>query len=265
MVHYDLNIFFVRSSTRWGWRWESITNGWTRQSIIREYLRMLPPLVHGYSGLWMKTLKALTALKIPSTSVNCGIVGQTFTATSLISTTPNLKIVVCFDIARLWHCQLNSHDDQHRNDWQLCLFGMRSKIPRANSYASPTFYCTHPWYSRPFLVTISTVSVMANFIELSSHITGYHVYQAEWVPTVGKILLEEREPDNVEDHHAVCVRKDGRLVGHLERGDSGRFAQLKNSPQIPPKKPRPPILKSSGNPDIDPSNAPSSGTVPFWS
>ena len=67
---------------------------------------------------------------------------------------------------------------------------------------------------------------MANFIELSSHITGYHEYQAEWVPTVGEILLGEREPDNFEDHHAVCVRKDGRVVGHLERGVSGRFAQL---------------------------------------
>ena len=41
---------------------------------------------------------------------------------------------------------------------------------------------------------------MANFIELSSHLTGYHVYQAVWVPTVGEILLGEREPDNFEDH-----------------------------------------------------------------
>ena len=67
---------------------------------------------------------------------------------------------------------------------------------------------------------------MANFIELSSHITGYHGYQAGWVPTVGEILLEEREPDNFEDHYAVCVRKEGRVVRHLERGVSGRFAQL---------------------------------------
>lgn len=67
---------------------------------------------------------------------------------------------------------------------------------------------------------------MENFIELQSHITGYHIYQEEWVPTVGESLRAEREPDNVEDLHAVCVRKNGRIVGHLERGVSGRFAQL---------------------------------------
>ena len=39
-------------------------------------------------------------------------------------------------------------------------------------------------------------------------------------------MLGERGPDNFEDPHAVCVRKDGRVVGHLERGVSGRFAQL---------------------------------------
>ena len=46
------------------------------------------------------------------------------------------------------------------------------------------------------------------------------------MPTVGEISLGDREPDNFEDHHAVCVRKDGRVVEHLERGVSGRFAQL---------------------------------------
>ena len=46
--------------------------------------------------------------------------------------------------------------------------------------------------------------------------------------TVGEILLGEREPDNFEDYHAVCVRKDRRVVGHLERGVSGRFTQPVN-------------------------------------
>ena len=33
------------------------------------------------------------------------------------------------------------------------------------------------------------------------------------------------EPTNEQDCHAVCVRKDGCLVGHLEKGTSGKFAQ----------------------------------------
>ena len=65
---------------------------------------------------------------------------------------------------------------------------------------------------------------MANYVELNSHITGYHVYQTEWVPTIGETLRGEREPDNIEDKHAVCVRRNGRIVGHLEKGASGRFA-----------------------------------------
>ena len=51
-------------------------------------------------------------------------------------------------------------------------------------------------------------------------------FQVKRVPTVGEILLGDREPDNFEDHHAVCVSEDGRVVGRLERGVSGKFAQL---------------------------------------
>ena len=49
-------------------------------------------------------------------------------------------------------------------------------------------------------------------------------FQVKRVPTVGEISLGDREPDNFEDHHAVCVREDGRVVGRLETGASGKFS-----------------------------------------
>ena len=34
-----------------------------------------------------------------------------------------------------------------------------------------------------------------------------------------------REPGNPTDKYAVCVLKDGKVVGHLRKGSSGRFAK----------------------------------------
>ena len=66
---------------------------------------------------------------------------------------------------------------------------------------------------------------MAIFIEINSHITGYHVYKNMWVPVLGETLRAMMEPNNIEDDYAVCVKKNELVVGHLERGHSGRFAQ----------------------------------------
>ena len=67
---------------------------------------------------------------------------------------------------------------------------------------------------------------MANHIEVESFVTGYHIYRTGWVPTIGENLRAEREPDNDEDKYAVCVKNGSeRIVGHLQRGASGRFAR----------------------------------------
>ena len=84
-------------------------------------------------------------------------------------------------------------------------------------------------------------SAMANYVEVNSHITGYHVYKDIWVQVLGETLPAAMEPTNYDDDHAVCVKKDSAIylfhvfrqtlrfnvtiVGHLERGESGRFAQ----------------------------------------
>ena len=51
--------------------------------------------------------------------------------------------------------------------------------------------------------------------ELSSFIRGYHVYMEVWTPFIGEELLLRREPDNIKDGSAVCVLKDGEVVGHI--------------------------------------------------
>ena len=42
---------------------------------------------------------------------------------------------------------------------------------------------------------------------------------------LGEILQVRREPENIVDKFAVCVEKDDRVVGHLKKGDSGKFAK----------------------------------------
>ena len=60
----------------------------------------------------------------------------------------------------------------------------------------------------------------------NSHIAGYHVYKTAWTPVIGEELVGEMEPLNPEDRYAVCVKKNGSIVGHLEKGISERFSQI---------------------------------------
>lgn len=61
--------------------------------------------------------------------------------------------------------------------------------------------------------------------ENDSHVKGYHAYLDEWKPCRGEVLRGIPEPSNVVDKYVVCVLKGGKVVGHLKRGKSGRFAK----------------------------------------
>ena len=68
------------------------------------------------------------------------------------------------------------------------------------------------------------VIVTRNF-EMVSYVKGYHVYKTLWNPLIGEFLSREREPDNLIDKYAVCVKKENKIVGHLPLGKSGKFAK----------------------------------------
>ena len=61
--------------------------------------------------------------------------------------------------------------------------------------------------------------------EIDSHVKGYHAYLDDWKPCCGEVLQAIPEPNNAVDKYAVCVLKDGEVVGHLKRGKRGRFAK----------------------------------------
>ena len=69
----------------------------------------------------------------------------------------------------------------------------------------------------------SEIPVILNTtLELETYIKRHHVYRKVWTPEVGKKLNVLMEPDNRD---AVCVDKDQTVVGHLKKGDSGKFAK----------------------------------------
>ena len=61
--------------------------------------------------------------------------------------------------------------------------------------------------------------------EIDSHVKGYHAYLDDWKPCWGEVLQAIPEPNNAVDKYAVCVLKDGEVVGHLKSGKLGRFAK----------------------------------------
>ena len=50
-----------------------------------------------------------------------------------------------------------------------------------------------------------------------SAVRGYHIYQDIWEANYGELLSCTRETGNVFDPFAVCVQKDGDIVGHVPR------------------------------------------------
>ena len=62
-------------------------------------------------------------------------------------------------------------------------------------------------------------------LELETYIKGHHVYKEVWTQEVGEKLNVLMEPDNRVDKFAVCVEKNQTVVGHLKKGDSGKFAK----------------------------------------
>ena len=63
--------------------------------------------------------------------------------------------------------------------------------------------------------------ILNTTLELETYIKRHHVYRKVWTPEVGKKLSVLMEPGNRD---AVCVDKDQTVVGHLKKGDSGKFA-----------------------------------------
>ena len=62
-------------------------------------------------------------------------------------------------------------------------------------------------------------------IEIESFVMGYHAYRFDWKPRVGTVLEAIPEPTNPIDKYAVCMLLGDKVVGHLKRGKSGRFAK----------------------------------------
>ena len=61
--------------------------------------------------------------------------------------------------------------------------------------------------------------------EVSSFVMGYHEYRKTWAPFLGEVLQCRMEPDNAVDKYAVAVMNKDRVVGHLMKGKSGKFAK----------------------------------------
>ena len=67
--------------------------------------------------------------------------------------------------------------------------------------------------------------VVATSTDLASIITGYHVCKSVWTPTLQEQVYGEIEPHNPVYKYAVEVKKDEKVVGHLQLGENEKFAK----------------------------------------
>ena len=47
----------------------------------------------------------------------------------------------------------------------------------------------------------------------------------DWTPTLGENVSIRPEPENEIDEYAVAVTTDARVIGHLKKGKTGRYAK----------------------------------------
>ena len=56
---------------------------------------------------------------------------------------------------------------------------------------------------------------------MESVVRGHHVYKEIWTPELGEVLTVCKEPDNIHDRHAVCVK----VAAHALRSVLRKFTQ----------------------------------------
>ena len=67
--------------------------------------------------------------------------------------------------------------------------------------------------------------VVVTSTNIVSNIKGYHVYESVWTPALQEQVYGEIEPHNPVDKYAVAVKKDEKVVGHLQLVENGKFAK----------------------------------------
>ena len=61
--------------------------------------------------------------------------------------------------------------------------------------------------------------------EVSSFVMGYHEYRKTGAPFWGELLQCRMEQDNAVNKYTVAVMKKDRVLGHLMKGRSRKFAK----------------------------------------
>ena len=58
-------------------------------------------------------------------------------------------------------------------------------------------------------------SEVLQVFHINSYIRGYHAYMDLWTPMLNEELILKREPTNDRDSHAVAVKREDVIVGHV--------------------------------------------------
>ena len=67
--------------------------------------------------------------------------------------------------------------------------------------------------------------VIIKEFETETVIKGYHAYMNFWTTILGESLLTRPEPENEIDKYTVAVTTDARVISHLKKGKTGRYAK----------------------------------------
>ena len=61
--------------------------------------------------------------------------------------------------------------------------------------------------------------------QIDTYVKGHHAYKDIWTPEIDESLDAQIELNKPVDKYAACIRKSGKVVGHLKKGTTGKFAK----------------------------------------
>ena len=73
---------------------------------------------------------------------------------------------------------------------------------------------------------VPVIVIVLKRFEIDTYVKGHHEYKDIGTPEIGESLDGQIEPNNPAEKYVVCIRKSGKVVGHLKKGATDRFVEI---------------------------------------
>ena len=75
------------------------------------------------------------------------------------------------------------------------------------------------------LIIFSAFSLHHLESQIDTYLKGHRAYKKTWTPKIGESRDVQIQTNNPVDKYTVCIRKFGKVMGHLNKGENDKFTK----------------------------------------